>query len=202
MFPESYCILHGWQGLPKYLSSDLDIVVAADNLPKLEAHLLNFPDARLVNLLQHESTSYYFVLAFQEKGQLRFLQVDAAVDYRRNGLVRFSAEELLEGRRRWKDFWVASPEVEFKYLLVKKILKGAVPEGSAARLKKLVQELGEQSRELAAGLLGNHDGEKVVHWIQRGDWDTFQKHIRELQKVLKRQKLRQDPFNPFRYWVV
>ena len=201
MLPETSCILHGWQELPEYLPSDLDIVVALEDLPKLEAHLSNFPDARLVNLLQHESTCYYFVLAFQEKGQLRFLQVDTAVDYRRNGLVWFSAEELLDGRRRWKDFWVASPEVEFKYLLVKKILKGTVPERSAARLRELVEELGEPSRELAAGLLGNHDGEKVVQWIQMGDWDTFQKHIRELQKVLKRQKLRQDPFNPFRYWL-
>jgi thymidylate kinase len=201
IFTQNYCILHGWQGLPEYLPSDLDIVLAPKDLPKLEARLLNFPDTRLVNLLQHESTCYYFVLAFQEEGQLRFLQVDAAADYRRNGLVWFGAEELLDGRRRWKDFWVASPEVEFKYLLVKKILKGTVPERSAARLKELVEELGEQSRELAAGLLGNHVGEKVVRWIQRGDWDTFQKHIRELQKVLKRQKLRQDPFNPFRYWL-
>jgi hypothetical protein len=90
----------------------------------LETSLLNLRDARLVNLLQHESTCYYFVLALQEKGQLRFLQMDAAVDYRRNGLVWFSAEELLDDRRRWKDFWVASPEVEFKYLLVKKYSKG------------------------------------------------------------------------------
>jgi thymidylate kinase len=201
MLPESSCILHGWQGLPEYLPSDLDIVLAPEDLPKLEARLLNFPEARLVNLLQHESTCYYFVLAFQEKGQLRFLQVDAAVDYRRDGLVWFRAEELLDGRRRWKDFWVASPEVEFKYLLVKKILKGTVPERSAARLKELVVDLGERSRKLAAGLLGNHDGEKIVRWIQRGDWDTFQKHIRELQKVLKRQKLRQEPFNLFRYWL-
>jgi thymidylate kinase len=201
IFTQNYCILHGWQGLPEYLPSDLDIVLAPKDLPKLEARLLNFPDTCLVNLLQHESTCYYFVLAFQEEGQLRFLQVDAAADYRRNGLVWFGAEELLDGRRRWKDFWVASPEVEFKYLLVKKILKGTVPERSAARLKELVEELGEQSRELATGLLGNHVGEKVVRWIQRGDWDTFQKHIRELQKVLKRQKLRQEPFNLFRYWL-
>jgi thymidylate kinase len=200
-FNLNIAVLHGWQELPDYLPSDLDIALSPKDLTNLEASLLNLCDARLVNLLQHESTCYFFVLAFQEKGQLRFLQVDAAVDYRRNGLVWFSAEELLDGRRRWKDFWVASPGVEFKYLLVKKILKGTVPERSAARLKELVEELGEQSRELAAGLLGNHVGEKVVRWIQRGDWDTFQKHIRELQKVLKRQKLRQDPLNPFRYWL-
>ena len=197
----SSCILHGWQGLPEHLLSDLDIVVAPEDLPKLEANLLNLPNVQLVNLLQHESTCYYFVLAFREGKQLQFLPLDAAVDYRRNGRVWFSADELLIGRRRWKEFWVASPEVEFKYLLVKKVLKGAVPEHSAERLKELVEELGERAQELAMRLLGNQAGERAIRWVRTGDWEMFRRRIPELQKTLKRQKLRQDPLNSFRFWL-
>ncbi len=201
ILPENSCILHGWQGLPEHLPSDLDIVVPLEDLPKLETNLLELSGAHLVNLLQHESTCYYFVLAFQEKGRFRFLQVDAAADYRRNGFVWFSAEELLRGRRRWKDFWIASPEVEFKYLLVKKILKGVVPKHAASRLKEFVEELGTQARELVTVLLGSRDGEKVLRWIQTGDWEAFQGHIPKLQKTLKRQRIRQDLLNPLRYWL-
>jgi thymidylate kinase len=195
------CVLHGWQGLPEYVSSDLDIGVARKDLPKLEAGLVSLPGVRLVNLLQYASTGYYFVLAFLEGRRTEFLQIDAATAYRMNGRVWFSAEELLKGRRRWKDFWVAEPEVEFQYLLVKKILKGSLAEHAAVRLTELTQELGERAEELAVRLLGNDDGKEVVLWIRTGDWEAFRRHIPKLQKALKRQKLRRDPLNPFRYWL-
>jgi len=141
------------------------------------------------------------VLALQEGENLWFLPVDAATDYRRDGRVWFTAEELLKERRRWKGFWVAAPEVEFKYLLVKKILKGSVPEPSAKRLGELAEELGNQARELAVELLGQPLGERTIGWIKEGKWEAFQSHIPALQKALKRQKLRKDPLNALRYWL-
>jgi thymidylate kinase len=197
----NYCILHGWQGLPEYLPSDLDIVVAPEDLSKLEKALLEANGARLVNLLQHESACYYFVLALQEDKKVRFLLVDAATDYRRDGRVWFTAEDLLKGQQRWKDFLVAAPEVEFKYLLVKKILKGLVPENSAKRLRELAGELGDKAREQAVEFLGNPLGEQVFRWIETGTWEEFQNHIPALQKALKTQKFRKDPLNPLRYWL-
>ena len=197
----TYCILHAWQGLPEYLPSDLDIVIAPDDLPRLENALLEVVGARLVNLLQHESACYYFVLALRDGEGLWFLPVDAATDYRRDGRVWFSAEDLLHGRQRWKEFWVAAPEVEFKYLLVKKILKGSVPEHAAERLGDLTRELGGKAEEITVDLLGSQLGEQAVRWMETGAWEEFQNHIRELQKALKRQIFRKDPFNVLRYWL-
>jgi thymidylate kinase len=179
----------------------LDIVVAPEDLPRLEKVLLEADGVHVVNVLQHESTCYYFVLALPDGKEIRFLPVDAATDYRRDGRVWFTAEELLKGRRRWKEFWVAAPEVEFKYLLVKKILKGSVPEHSAKRLRELVRELGGKSQELAVKLLGNPLGEQAVRWIETGALEEFQHHIPMLQKVLKRKRLSQDPLNAPRYWL-
>ncbi|WP_123400782.1 hypothetical protein [Inmirania thermothiophila] len=176
-------------------------MVATEDLPRLEAELVNRSDARLVNLLQHESTCYYFVLAFWKDGKPKFLPVDAATDYRRNGRVWFSAEELLKGRRRWKDFWVASLEVEFRYLLVKKLLKGAVPEYSARRIQELAEELDGKALEFCDELLGEALGEQVFRWIRDGNWGAFEKHLSRLQKALKRERLRKDPLNPLRYWL-
>ena len=196
-----YCILHGWQGLPEHLSSDLDIVVVPEDLTRLEKVLLEAEEARLVNLLQHERTCYYFVLALWDGKGVLFLPIDAATDYRRDGRVWFTSKDLLEGRRRWKGFWVAAPEVEFKYLFVKKIFKGSVPEPSAKRLGELAEELGNQARELAVELLGQPLGERTIDWIKEGKWEAFQSHIPALQKALKRQKLRKDPLNALRYWL-
>lgn len=197
----NYAVLHGWQGLPEDLPSDLDIVLAPKDLARLEQALLSAKDAKLVNLLEHESTCYYFVLALQDGSQVRFLAVDVALDYRRDGRVWFSAEELLLGRRKWKDFWVASPEVEFKYLLVKKILKQEIPAHAGKRLRELAGELGQKAEEEACRLLGNTWGSRVVEWLRKGDMDAFESHLPTLKKVLKRERLRQDPLNPLRYWI-
>ncbi|GAA6744353.1 hypothetical protein Thermus71206_21970 [Thermus antranikianii] len=197
----TYVILHGWQGLPEHLPSDLDIVVAPEDLPKLEQKLLWTDGARLVNLLRHESTCYYFVLAVEDGKNVFFLPIDAATDYRRDGRVWFTAEELLEGRRRWKGFWVASPEVEFKYLLVKKILKQSVPSHAGVRLQELAEELGATADEAAQRLLGPEWGALVMGWIRTGEWEALEGHLPTLKHVLKRERFKQDPLNPLRYWL-
>lgn len=197
----TYCILHGWQSLPEHLPSDLDIVVAPEDLPKLEKALLETDGARLVQLLQHESTCYYFVLAVPEGERVRFLPVDAATDYRRDGRVWFSAGELLEGRRRWKDFWVAAPEVEFEYLLVKKLLKQDVPERAVKRLHEIARLMGSEAEKEVARLLGRSWGRRVLEWIRDGKWKELEANLSTLKRVLKRERLKQDPLNPLRYWL-
>ncbi|CAM3384820.1 dTMP kinase [Rhodothermus bifroesti] len=196
-----YCVLHGWHGLPEYLPSDLDIVVAPEYLPGLEENLLYTPGAKLVNLLQHESTCYYFIVASETSEGMRFIPVDAATDYRRDGRIWFTAEELLEGRRAWNGFWVAALEVEFKYLLVKKILKQGVPEHAQARLQELAGLLGSLADQEAQRLLGRQWGSKVIGWIRDGKWSEIEAHLPKLKQVLKWEKLRREPLNAFRYWL-
>ncbi len=196
-----YCCLTGWRHLPEQIPSDLDIIVPEEDLLMLVNTLFHSVDTKLINLLQHESTCYYFVLTFWRNGKPQFLPVDAATDYRRDGRIWFSAEELLQGRRKWKDFWVASPEVEFKYLLVKKILKRNIPPYSAQRLKELTVELGEKADVLVKELLGQRWTAQVMTWIREGQWKDFEKNLSTLKKVLKRRKLLKDPLNPIRYWL-
>ena len=197
-----YAILHGWQGLPEYLPSDLDIIILPEELHKLERNLLEAKDAYLVNLLQHESTCFYFVLAVRNGEKVSFLPIDVATDYRRDGRIWFSAEELLQGREKWKDFWIASSEVEFKYLLVKKILKEGFPEHSAKRLKELAIELGTKADAIAEDLLGKKWAGQVMEWIRAGNREALEASSHTLKKVLKRRKFLKDPLNPFRYWFL
>ena len=196
-----YALLHGWQGLPEHLPSDLDIALAPKDLAHLKQVLLSVKDAKLVNLLQHETTCYYFVLALQNGTRVRFLPVDVALDYRRDGRIWFGAEELLKGRRRWKEFWVAAPEVEFKYLLVKKILKQHVPPRAFERLQALAQELGALADDEARRLLGEKWAGRVMAWIRAGNREALEQEIRRLKRQLLWQKFKQEPLNPLKYWL-
>ncbi len=195
----SYCVLSSWQELPDHIPSDLDIIVNPQDFHGLEISLHGV-NGKLVNLLQHESTCYYFVLAVSD-GETTFIPIDAATDYRRDGFIWFTADELLSGRQEWKGFRVAAPEVEFRYLLVKKILKAQLPEYAAARLTELAESLGPQVDTLAESLLGPVKGKQAVTWIRTGNWEQLLKDLLSLQRALKWQRLRQDPLNPIRYWI-
>ena len=197
----NYAILHGWQGLPEHLPSDLDIVVSPKELSLLEKILLETKDVQLVNFIQYVSTGYYFVLVLRERDQIRFLPIDATTEYRTGGRVWFSANELLVKRRIWGEFWVTAPEIEFKYLLVKKIVKQSIPNHAAKRLHELAKELGTQADKEVQHLLGRNWGPKVLEWLQRGDWETLERHLGTLKRVLKWECFKQDPLNPFRYWL-
>jgi len=196
-----YCILHSWQGLPEHLPSDLDIVVPPRELSFLEKILLKTKDVQLVNFIQYVSTGYYFVLVLQEGNQIRFLPIDAIIEYRAGRRVWFSANELLAKRRKWREFWVAAPEVEFKYLLVKKIIKQSIPNHAAKRLQELAKELGTQADKEVQRLFGRNWGPKVLGWLRKGDWEALERHLGTLKKVLKWERFKQDPLNPFRYWL-
>jgi len=58
-----YVILHGRDQLLTGLTSDIDMIVLPEDLLALESWMRNSPKGRLVQLLQHESSCFYFVLA-------------------------------------------------------------------------------------------------------------------------------------------
>jgi thymidylate kinase len=148
-----YCVLHSWEGLPNELPSDLDIAVhpaERANLPFVFQELQD-KGYQLVQCLNYFAGAYYFVFAWFEEETLKSAALDAIFEHRRSGLISLSGEELVAGRRRCKEFWVASPATEFVYLLAKRTWKGSVPPRYAQRLKLLVEELGRAQAEKLAG---------------------------------------------------
>lgn len=198
----SYCILHGWKGLAEDLSSDLDIVINPSDLNMLEEKLLSYEEAQLVQLLQHEASCFYFVLVSTEADVTRFIQLDVATDYRRDGRIFFTSKELLRKRYPWKGFWVASPDVEFRYLLVKRIAKKVLTEKQKRLLHGLQKELGDESNDIVCHLFGRKWGNRVTEWISSCQWIALEANLKSLKHALKWQIIRRDALNPLRYWFL
>jgi thymidylate kinase len=106
---------------------------------------------RLVQCLNYFAHAFYFVFVWFEDDALKCVAVDVIFQHRRSGLISLSGEELVAGRRRFDDFWVASPATEFVYLLAKKTWKKSVRPPQAQRLKLLVEKLGRPQAEKLAG---------------------------------------------------
>jgi thymidylate kinase len=148
-----YCVLHSWEGLPDKLPTDLDLAVHPGDRTTLPFVFQELHDKgyRLVQCLNYFAQAYYFVFAWSEDDALKCLPVDVIFEHRRSGLISLSGEELIAGRRRFDEFWVASPATEFVYLLAKKTWKKSVHPPQVQRLKLLVETLGRPQAEKLAG---------------------------------------------------
>ena len=132
---------------------------------------------------------------------MRLMPVEAATDYRRDGRVFCSADELLTGQRQWQGLWVSAPEMEFGYLLAKKALQGAITAQQQPRLQKLQQELGTKAEAITQRLFGSRLGKRVTQWMTTGNWAALECHLPRLRRALLWQALWHDPLNLLRYAV-
>src|SRR2546425_13347704 len=137
--------------------------------------------------------------ATTRKGDTMRLPVEAATDYRRDGRVFGSTDELLTGQRQWQGLWVSAPEMEFGYLLAKKALQGAITAQQQPRLQKLQQELGTKAEAITQRLFGSRLGKRVTQWMTTGNWAALECHLPRLRRGLPWQALWDDPLQPFRF---
>ncbi len=193
-----YCLLHGLDRLPEG-SGDFDLIVEPAGLAGFEDVLRHIPEIDLIQLLQHETTCFFFVAASHD-GRT-FVQFDVATDYRREGRVYFSADELLRGRRQSKQLWVPSREAELSYLIVKKISKLAFPRHQRRRMEHLAGALPQQAEQICRRLLGPRYGAALFAAVRAGDWTPVEQRMPSFKRALRWNALRHDPFNSIRYWI-
>ncbi len=196
-----YRILHGWETLPDHVASDVDLVAAPGDLNLLEQVLHDLNGVRLVQVFQHETSCFYFVLTVPKGRGVEYIPLDVATDYRRDGLIFFSAEELLSGESTWKRLPVADSKTEFGYLLVKKVLKGNVQARQQRRLQELKLEVGEQADGVVEELFGSFWSDRITRWITTGQWTELTNHLRSLRRALVRRAVQRDRLNALRYWI-
>jgi thymidylate kinase len=195
-----YCVLHSWQGLPDNLPSDLDLAVHPRDQVKLASVFRALASAGyrpVQHWHQGEGHTFYFVW-FEPQG-MRSAMVDINAEYREGGLKMMRAEDMVLGRRPVNGFWIADPAVEFTYLLVKKTLKGSLPERQSTRLKNLASEIGDpQAEKIAGDLFGKRWKERVLQACKGGRLGAL---LPALKQRIWLVALAKDPFTPLRRLV-
>lgn len=193
-----YCVVGDTRRYPQEIASDVDIVVrpaAFAGIARTIARFCRAHDVQLVQMIQHEQTAVYFVLAWRaESGELRFLAPDFCSDYFRNGRRLLSAEEVLTQRElavddlgSVKGFYVPPPHMQFIYYLLKKIDKQDLGEHHA-------DYLSAQWREDAGGAWGqicrfwpaSVDAELLAHAAANTQWSAVREVLPRLRRSLRR----------------
>ena len=131
-----YVVLHTYEDLPGRIESDVDYAVMTRDLAALagiQRRLAQSCGAVLAHTIEAHIDAIYTVV-IDPQNPARFLQLDACGHYVERDRRLVTDTELLEGRRRFKSFYVPAPEVEFAYLLAKALAKGT---DLAPRIPKL-----------------------------------------------------------------
>jgi thymidylate kinase len=161
-----YVVLHSYDGLPEDLPSDLDMAVHPQDSPLLADVFGGMDRAgyRAVQCLNYAPEGNYFVFCRVCEEAVHSVAVDFVQAHRRGGVHLASGEQLVSGRRRFRNFWVPAAEVEWSYLLAKKALKrNSLRSSQQRRLRELALELGSMgAQSVAAQVFGERDAKRVV----------------------------------------
>ncbi len=149
-----FCILSGHEP-ESAAASDVDVMFRTRDLAKLPvllAEAARSAGAQLVQAIQHETTACYYVLVRQQGSRITHLDLDCYGDFRRNGQPWLRADETIENRRRYRDFFLPSVADEFGYYLVKKVLKQSICSSQLQKLQRLLLRRPVECRQRAVNL--------------------------------------------------
>ncbi|HZU28780.1 MAG TPA: hypothetical protein VFA04_24865, partial [Bryobacteraceae bacterium] len=195
-----YCVLHTWDELPENLPSDLDMAIVAEDLWRISGVLaaLDAQGYRPVQLFNYARNAYYFVFAWDEDGAIGTGAIDFITEHREDNLILTTAEELVQGRRLFRGFWIPSAAAGYRYLLSKKVLKGALSDRQARQLGRLARELGPAAAtQICARLFGRGVAQQAA---AASAGETLSELLPLLRRKMMRRVLTHEPWTPL--WCV
>lgn len=190
----SYCVVGNTESLPSIIPGDIDIVIDSNRFFDFELDVRKYCHSnsiKLVQVLTHEYSAKYFVLAFDVGHCYEFIHPDVCSDYRVNGLLMLESQAILSGRRialnergESKGFYVASADIELIYYLIKKIHKLSCSSEQFQYLKTQYDKAPEKSIEIISNHFSTLTTELVSSAISNCDYEFFLKNMVVFKKEL------------------
>ncbi len=195
------CILHGFEGLPHHVPSDIDCLVPSREweavLQELYRHCRD-TGWRIANAIQYEATSWYFCLAGCGDGEWPTVCLDISTDYRKSAL--FYSEELIwKHAQRLGDFYVPTPSFQFGYYLIKKVLKRSLNSDHADKLVRLFKQDRDGGRREIARFFSPETASRLTNALETKDWDAVRRDLPSLRRELLQRAWFADPYSGLIY---
>jgi hypothetical protein len=163
-----YVMLHSYESFPDRFPSDIDYAVPDAELPTIRSIQTEVAEQcgwTLALTVQHQSCAFHTVL-INPNNPTEYLQLDACSHYLSHGCRLVRDQDLIEGRRKWKDFYIPAASSEFVYRLARMLIKRKDMAEQLPRLQALWQEDSKRSAQLWVSLFGNDVG-SFEDWSKR-----------------------------------
>jgi thymidylate kinase len=189
-----YCVLHGYDAYPWSIKSDVDCMISADVRPFALMALLQANCARIgADVVR--SRGYEFVLSGKNvDGSPCFLKLDMSVDYEVDDRQFYAGSEVLESRRRHRQFSVPAVRIEFGCYLVRKIAKGRLNEEHGERLTQLYQQDPAGCRRQVDRFWKHGSSMLIVSAAESGKWEPVRLRLDKLRTELRTRATLRSPW--------
>jgi hypothetical protein len=192
-----YCVMNGYDGYPADLgTSDVDCIVPPAVLPHRLAALLyasrHYIGANPAQWL--ERVNHFITLAWQGPDRSPcFLDLDVHPGYHHGHYLFYAPDEVLQSRRRYREFWVPASDIEFGCYLVKKIAKGALNESQGEVLSELYGRDPAGCHRQVARFWGSKRTALLPSAAAGRRWEEVRDHLPGLRRELFRRAARRQP---------
>lgn len=190
----AYCVLHGYDALPRRIRSDVDMLVSADTSSRRLAQI--FGQLQHSRLVRHSRGGVEtFVLASAaDAPTLALLQLDVSRDVDLDGrLLLYRGHEVLRDRRRNELFFVPAVGHEFCATLLRRLAKGHWQPWHGDQLTRLYrqdpQACDQQLRRVWNTATARRIGDAAVD----GQWQSF---LAQRRALLRQAIVRTAPRHP------
>ena len=191
------CILSGYEQYPDHIDSDVDAFsVDPEQIPRI---LFERKVTAVAQVLQHETTAFYYVLCRRSGDETTYIALDVCSDYRRNNRTWLKREEFIGACRPYKFFDVPIAELEFIYYLIKKLCKGSIDEEQTQRLSRLYNEDPTGCDSQLARFFPPEEARSIARAARSGDWEWVLTRFSDLRETLLCESRRKRPWQLLKY---
>lgn len=135
-----YCVLHGYENYPRSIKSDVDVLIHPSIARRALLRLFRDNRGRIGGDVIRCRGLHFIVAGASADGTPFFLDLDMTTGCGTDGLVYGDAKQLLQNRRRFRQFWIPAAGDEFGCYLARSIAGGRLDVLRARKLSALFRE--------------------------------------------------------------
>ena len=184
LFRDKWCVLHSYESLPNYSSSDVDMALNSNEIDKLEnliSEIAKKEGWEIYQKLWYDIDKCYYYVLYSRENNI-FLAIDFLIDKKGIGKYGFNTEVLTEHCNTYKNLIpIPNNSVSFCYKFVKRIFKQISLEKDKNYLIEhfKLANLG-QVEEILKKQFGNEVTKSLLHKFRNNDFDFTDNEIKEL----------------------
>lgn len=186
-----YCVLRNYGGLPEVVENDIDIFVHPSHVSTFRRILVGCAYAHGFCLVKHPARYGWEQFWFVSESSDVSVEIDVLSNLYWKGATWISTENVLRGRRPFRQFFVPSEPAEAVILLLKDLIYGfKVRSKYREAIRRTLTKAPDAVHRCLADSVGREFAAQLLSRVDAEDWDAIERSCRHLRRIILRRSVR------------
>ncbi|MEW6053099.1 MAG: hypothetical protein AB1552_04810 [Nitrospirota bacterium] len=176
--------------MPDIIPTDVDIAIDKEAFEKLDSLILQIASRHNVEIIQKIWHGYHkcaYILSPLEIDERFRLQLDFFTDFSAKGYPNLLPSRLLlENKKQYKNFFIPTAEIEYPFLVMRRILKNDLKKDHIEKMKILVEQASTNIRKNLEGIFGEAISDSIRELTKLEDKNKFRDQIKDYRNALRK----------------